>query len=326
MQEIISDIIKLAKVRMDSRGGLQSVFFAGCGGSWASETDAYFFLSRENRSGLVTAHMNSNEFVHGLPYSVNDRSVVIVTSMKATPESVEALRAARARGAFTIAITGAPTTLMAETADSFVVYDHSEHWSCSFHSPAVALRLAVEILHQFEGYPLYEAMIEALDSLNLRFGRLSREYMPKAIYFGAAYKEEPLFHLFSCGNMYGAGYTACYCHLAEMQQRNAIPVNSGEYFHGAFETTLPGQPSILFMGVGRTREMDERIKRFLVQFCDKLTILDASEFGLSDMDPGVAEYIAPLLMSPLFRIYVERMAEERQHPMTMRRYMWKMDY
>ncbi len=326
MQERIVEIVAKAKEAMDSKGGLRAVYYVGCGGSWASETDAKCFVERENTGHLAVGHMNSSEFVDTLPESIDEHAIVIVTSMKATAESVEALKMAEGRGAFTIAVTGGTETLMARTAREFVVYTHSENWTCAFHSPAVALRLGVEILHQFEDYPLYGKMIEALDSLNERFAELEKAYMPRAIRFGVDYKEEPLFHVFSSGCMYGAGYTASYCHFAEMQQRNAIPLNCGEYFHGAFETTVPDQASVLFMGLGKTRPIDERAKRFLSRFCDKLTVVDAAEFGLGDLDERIAEYMAPLLLSPLFRIYVAQMAEERQHPMTKRRYMWKMSY
>ena len=326
MQEQIVEIIQKAKAYLEERGGLRTVYFVGCGGSWASETVAACFVERENTSHWAVGHRNSSEFVDTLPRSVDGQALVIVTSMKATAESVESLRAAKGRGAYTIAITGGPETQMAKTADDFIVYTHSENWTCAFHSPAVALRLGVEILRQFEGYPRYEKMVAALDSLNGRYEKLEKAYMPRAIRFGVEHRNEPLFHVFSCGCMYGAGYTASYCHFAEMQQRNAIPLNCGEYFHGAFETTVPEQPSVLFMGLGKTRPMDERAKRFLTQFCDKLTVVDAAEFGLEDLDEEIAEYIAPLLLSPLFKVYVERLAEERQHPMTMRRYMWKMDY
>lgn len=327
LQEKIVTIIRDAKSALEQRGGLKAVYFVGCGGSWAASHTAFDFVAHENESMLAVGHLNSNEFVHAVPKTVGPNTLVVVTSMKATPESVEALRAAKMRGAYTVAVTGGPTTLMAQTADSFIVYTHSENFTCAFHSVAVNLRIGVELLAQYESYPYYEQMLAAIDSTDERLERLYKKYATKGIRFAVDHRDKKLFHVFSCGSMYGVGYSEAYCHFAEMQQLNAIPFNSAEFFHGPFEVTVPEQPSILFINLGRTRELDQRAERFLREFCDCLTILDAADFGLDDICPEIQEYVAPLLAGPLFRNnYVERLAEERQHPMTMRRYMWKFDY
>lgn len=44
------------------------------------------------------------------------------------------------------------------------------------------------------------------------------------------------------------------------------------------------------------------------------------------MDPAVAEYATPLIFQPLLRTYAEKLGESRGHPLTVRRYMWKMSY
>ena len=327
LQENIVSIIRDAKNALDQRGGLKAVYFVGCGGSWAASHTAFDFVSHENTSMLVVGHINSNEFVHAVPKSVGPNTLVIVTSMKATPESVEALRTAKEKGAYTIAVTGGPETLMAKTADRFVVYTHSEHYTCAFHSLAVNLRIGVELLDRYEGYGYNSQMLAAIDSTDERLAQLRKQYATKGIRFAVDHRDKKIFHVFSSGSMYGVGYSEAYCHFAEMQQLNAIPFNSAEFFHGPFEVTVPDQPSVLFINLGRTRDLDLRAKRFLKEFCDYLTILDAADFGLDDICAEIQEYVAPLLMGPTFRYaYVERLAEERQHPMTMRRYMWKFDY
>lgn len=326
MQKEIVRLIEQCKDHADKNGGLRSVYFVACGGSWASQCCGFMLVENQNTLGLATGHVNSNEFVHAMPRTVNGQSIVVVTSMKATAESVEALRAARQAGAYTIAITGGADTLMAQTAHGFVVYTHSENWTCAQHSQAMSVRIGAEILHQFEGWAKYDATVEALDSLNERYEAVRTQNITRAIRFALDYKDDKLFHVFACGTMYGAGYGAAYCHLMEMQQLNAVPINSSEYFHGIFESTVPDLPSVVFMNLGSTRELDERALRFLKQFSSRLVILDAAQFGLDDVDVEVAQYIAPLIASPLFRMYVEKLSVERKHPMSLRRYMWQFDY
>ena len=40
----------------------------------------------------------------------------------------------------------------------------------------------------------------------------------------------------------------------------------------------------------------------------------------------MAEYFNPMLIGGLDRPFGEEMAKLREHPLTMRRYMWKMEY
>ena len=55
--------------------------------------------------------------------------------------------------------------------------------------------------------------------------------------------------------------------------------------------------------------------------------MDAKDYGLgSQIDKSVVEYFNPMLISGVLRIYAEQLAIVRSHPLTMRRYMWKLEY
>jgi fructoselysine 6-phosphate deglycase len=38
------------------------------------------------------------------------------------------------------------------------------------------------------------------------------------------------------------------------------------------------------------------------------------------------EYLQSMIFTPLLRNYAIRLADDRGHPLTVRRYMWRMDY
>lgn len=81
------------------------------------------------------------------------------------------------------------------------------------------------------------------------------------------------------------------------------------------------------MNDGRTRAMDSRALTFLERFDAKTTVIDAKDFGLGSLLPGgVAEYYSPMVISAVLRIYAEQLAIVRNHPLTKRRYMWKLEY
>lgn len=73
--------------------------------------------------------------------------------------------------------------------------------------------------------------------------------------------------------------------------------------------------------------MDSRAMDFLLRFGAKVTVLDAKDFGLgSAVSKEVIDYFNPMILSPISRIYAEQMAIVRNHPLTKRRYMWKLEY
>ena len=73
--------------------------------------------------------------------------------------------------------------------------------------------------------------------------------------------------------------------------------------------------------------MDARALTFLQRFDAKVTTVDAKDFGLSSaIKSTVVEYFNPILLSGVLRMYAEQLSIERNHPLTMRRYMWKLEY
>ena len=113
----------------------------------------------------------------------------------------------------------------------------------------------------------------------------------------------------------------------EMQWVNSGSFHDGEFFHGPFEIVEKDVPFILLMNEGRTRALDSRALDFLNRFQAKTTVLDGKDFGLaSEVPASVAEYFNPMVLSAVLRVYAEQLAIVRNHPLTQRRYMWKLEY
>ena len=81
------------------------------------------------------------------------------------------------------------------------------------------------------------------------------------------------------------------------------------------------------MNEGRTRALDARALDFLNRFQAKTTVLDGKDFGVgSELPAAVAEYFNPMVLNAVLRVYAEQLAIVRCHPLTQRRYMWKLEY
>ena len=324
--ENVRNIVTEALGKIKERGGLKAVYFVACGGSQAAIYPGKYLLDVEARN-IPTKIYNSNEFVYATPASLDERCLVICCSLKATAETVEAVKKANEIGAVTIAMTGNPETGMAKVGQYVVTYSNGNDQIYSLGNQAQVLRICFEILHQVEDYPYYDEAMAAYAQIDEIIAGAKRDWLPRAQAFAKAYKDDTMFYLLGAGPLWGTAYSMVNCHLIEMQQRNACLSHSGEYFHGPFETTGKGVAIVLLMSTGRTRFLDERVLRFLNKYADHATIIDAAELKLEErLGKHVAEFFNSVVMIPIERYYVSVMADERGRSMDDRTYMWKVEY
>lgn len=329
MQDVIA-VVEQINRQAEKAGGLNSVFFVACGGSLAASYPAKYLLQNESTT-LRVAGMNSSEFVRVCPKGVGPNSLVVGISTKATAETVQALEVANAAGAITLGLTGYADSLTARTAQYSLVYYHADEWyqqpelvHCN--SQGTALKLAFQLLHTREDYPAYGSAVQAFEELPGIYAAAYQASKPNAARFAMRYRNDTIFNVLASGAAWEAAYSDAFCFFQEMQTIHCVPCHSGEYFHGAFETTDENLAVLLLKSVGRTRHLDERAERFLNQFGGHHYVLDAGELGLDELDEQVAEYFNALLLHPISKQFIAALGDVRMHPMSYRRYMWKFDY
>ena len=324
--ENVRNIVTEALGKIKERGGLKAVYFVACGGSQAAIYPGKYLLDVEARN-IPTKIYNSNEFVYATPASLDERCLVICCSLKATAETVEAVKKANEIGAVTIAMTGNMETGMAKVGQYVVTYSNGNDQVYSLGNQAQVLRICFEILHQAEGYPYYDEAMAAYSQIDDIIATAKRDWLPRAEKFANDYKDDTMFYILGAGPLWGTAYSMVNCHLIEMQQRNACLIHSGEYFHGPFETTGKGVAIVLLMSTGRTRFLDERVVRFLDKYADHATIIDAADLDLENrLGKHVAEFFNSVVMIPMERYFVSTMADVRGRSMDDRTYMWKVEY
>ena len=145
--------------------------------------------------------------------------------------------------------------------------------------------------------------------------------------FAENYKDAPVVYIMSSGATAEVAYSSSICLMMEMQWIDSGNFHAGEFFHGPFEIVDKDVPFILFMNDGSTRPIDARALTFLQRFDAKVTTVDALDFGLSSLiAKSVVDYFNPFVITAVFRVYAEQLAIVREHPLTKRRYMWKLEY
>lgn len=306
---------------------ISTVCFVGCGASQAELYPAKYFLegnARKLRVSLYTA----NEFNYATPLAIDNHSIVITCSLGGTtPETVAASKKAMDLGAQVIAITHVAASPLALNAHYVVLHGFEKNYAAKLEKMTTALNLAVEILHQYEGYEHYDDMTDGFSKIYPLIEDSVRFVLPSAKSFAENYKDAPMIYVMSSGATHMVAYSFSICLLMEMQWMHSGSFHDGEFFHGPFEIVEKDVPFLLLMNDGPTRPMDSRALDFLNRFDAKTTVIDAKDFGLgSQIAASVKDYFNPMLITAILRVYAEQLAVVRSHPLSQRRYMWKLEY
>lgn len=325
MVDIKKLIQKIVEGKKD-KGGIKQVYFVGCGGSYGAFFPSKTFLELEAKE-IRTGLFNSGEFVNSIPTAFGENTVLVVASHKGnTPETVEAARLGRKLGATVIGLVYFKDTPIHPNCDYVVEYTFGPNKDIAEEKVIESLKIAVEILNQTEGYANYEDFYKGVNMINGIVYRACSLVEKRAKEYAKRHADATIIYTMGSGAGYGAAYMENICIFMEMQWINSSTIHTGEFFHGPFEITDTNIPFIIQMSEGRTRKIDERALSFLHKYAKDIEIFDAKELGLSTIPATVIDYFNHSLFNNVYNIYNQALAEERQHPLTTRRYMWKVAY
>ncbi|SFO16376.1 fructoselysine 6-phosphate deglycase [Cohaesibacter marisflavi] len=309
-----------------ARGTIREIYFVACGGSYALLQEGQYVVDREAKS-IASYGYSSAEFLSRAPVRLGKDSLVITCSHSGnTPETVAATEYARKAGALTISLTNLADSPLDKATENTVFYEWDPLAVTSKHNSVMLLLLVFGILDKLEGNSKYALVSKAVPALHDMGEKLKEKYAAAASEFGESHKREPVIYTMASGSNHSTAYAFAICLLQEMQWVHSACIHSGEYFHGPFEITDFDTPIIILKGLGNARKMDERALAFAEKYSKRLTVLDAEDFGLEAIAGEAAEYLTPIMFNLVLRVYAVELSDSRGHPLTVRRYMWRMEY
>lgn len=306
---------------------IENVCFVGCGASQSELFPASYFL-KDNSRKLRVSHYVAAEFNANTPKWLGETTLVISASLGGgTPETVESNAVAKAAGAVIVSLTHAQNSALAKDADYVIIHGFEANFGAKQEKMGYCLALAVEVLQQTEGYDKYDKMIAGFEKIFDLADRSANVARAAAKVFAEEYKDQPNIHVMSSGASEMVAYSISMFLMMEMQWINSTYYHCADFFHGPFELVEKDRPYVLLMNDGKTRSVDARALTFLQRFGAKVTVVDAKDYGLSSVvGSDVSTYFCPMLINAVFRVYAEEISFARQHPLTKRRYMWKLEY
>lgn len=325
-REQIKGIISQILADKKDKGGVKQIYFVGCGGSLGALYPAKNFMEREAMT-IKTGWISSNEFVHSTPRDFGENSIAVIACHKGnTPETIAAAKLGCEKGAAVIVLTWLEESEIIPYAQYPVFYTFGDNKDIAGEKTMCALYAAVELLQQTEGYENYDLFMEGADRIDGIVKRACKHVEKKAAAFAKEYKDDKVIYTMGSGAGYGAAYMESICIFMEMQWINSSSIHSGEFFHGPFEITDTEIPFLIQVSEGTTRPLDERALKFLKTYAKRIEVVDAKDLGLSTIDGKVVDYFNHSLFNNVYPVYNKALAAERQHPLTTRRYMWKVEY
>jgi fructoselysine 6-phosphate deglycase len=324
--EDIQSQVEQAVAAIAARESVNNVYLAACGGSFAVLGPAKYVLDHESED-VAAHHLNANEFIHRAPKGLGAKSVVITCSHSGTtPETVNAAAYGREHGALVIAITNDPGSPLAQNADHVVTYVHGPDIDLHDSSEGVLYRIVFGLLAEREGNTKGKDLDASLSALNPVLAAVRAANADTADAWGKAHKKNDLVYTMASGSNFHEAYAFSICLLQEMQWMNSAATHAGEYFHGPFEITDADVPFIVLVGNGETRPLDERAVNFVTKYSDDVVVLDADSLDLTGVAEGLRGYLNVIIFGKWLRMYADALADHRGHPLTVRRYMWRMEY
>ena len=179
MRDLHASQIKVAVEAVKARKEVNEVYFVACGGSQAVLMAGQYMFDKE--SSIPSHVYTANEFVYDTPKRLNENSVVISCSHSGnTPETVEATKLARSKGALTICLSNLEGSPLWEAAEYPVHYDWGKEVSDSDKNKGILYGLLFSLLSVLAPDAKWDVCLKELEKLTDLSAQAKAQYDAQA--------------------------------------------------------------------------------------------------------------------------------------------------
>jgi fructoselysine-6-phosphate deglycase len=304
--------------------GLENVFFVGTGGATILMRPAEYILKTHSTLPVYTEI--SSELMLMDHQHLGKHSLVILPSLSGTTkETVEAAAFCKEKGAVTISLVGHAATPLADGTDYTFVNYAADDTSCESFCIQSYL-LAFRLMYKRNEFPVYQQFVEEMRHLPNALLNVKEAVEARAAEFARKHKETPYHILSGTGIDWGQTYYYGMCILEELQWIKTRPVHASDFFHGTLELVEEDTSIILLKGEDRTRPLAERVERFAEHYSKELTVFDTKEYLLEGISKDLRSLVSPIVFAALLERVSCHLEEQRNHPLTTRRYYKKVPF
>ena len=299
--------------------GFNNILFTSSGGSQAMMQPFDYMISVMSDM-YVQSQLASDLLVVGNNH-LNEKTLVFMASKSGdTKETVEAARYVKEKGGVIVSILGVDHSPLGELSDYSVIFKDGRPMEL------ILYLLIGKILSNkgfFEDYKQFADELENLPAALVSVGKASEE---KGRAYAIKYKDDPYQIWIGSGNLWGPTYSFAMCVLEESQWLRTKSVSSPEFFHGTIELIEKDVCVALTMTEAQTRAQDERVKKFLEQYTDNLTVFDTADYELPGISDKFRWMLSPVVINAVLSRVSKNFEDGRDHALEIRRYYLKVEY
>ena len=198
MRDLHASQIKAAVEAVKARKEVNEVYFVACGGSQAVLMAGQYMFDKE--SSIPSHVYTANEFVYDTPKRLNENSVVISCSHSGnTPETVEATKLARSKGALTICLSNLEGSPLWEAAEYPVHYDWGKEVSDSDKNKGILYGLLFSLLSVLAPDAKWDVCLKELEKLTDLSAQAKAQYDAQAKAWAKRNKREKTIYTIGSG-------------------------------------------------------------------------------------------------------------------------------
>ena len=307
-----------------ARQGIRRVFLVGCGAPNRELGAIMYFLDRDIKSVEFYLYFPA-EFIYQAPAKLDEKCLVVLASHSGTtPEILQAAEFVKPYNCKIAAVTQFEDSPLARAVPGTLCYGKSNHgYMAKF---IILIALLAGFVKEAENWKLAEKVLKNLELLPDVLFETALGNDKRAIEEARLYHKDDYFMVLGSGPCYATAYVTGVCVMMEMLWMHIFVGEAAEFFHGPFEVVLPDVPVMVFLGEDESRPIAERVIRFCKKFTERLIIYDSKDFEMRGIEAEIRPIFAPFVLDAAASRLTEHLSVWHNHPLTIRRYMWKFEY
>jgi len=305
--------------------GFKRLYFVGCGAPNRLMAMMEYWGQRVAVNTEIRRYFPA-EFINQNPASLDENTLVILGSHSGTTkETVDAARFLQDKPCTTVGFTQKAGAPLAQVVEYPLPYGETK---AGYYANYIVMQALVSgFLKVTEaGWQVHDKLLDSLGALPNALAETALQNDARATEEARLYKDDRIMYVVAGGPMFSTAYVLGVCVLMEMQWMHVQPVVAAEFFHGPFEIVDETVPLILLVGEDPSRPEAERVVRFCKKFTERLMIYDSKDFTMPGIAEEVRPIVAPMILEAALSRFPEHLAVWHAHPLSTRRYMWKMEY
>lgn len=305
--------------------GINRIFFAGCGAPYYMMR----LLAYWGQACAINTDIRlypSQELVSQNPAAIDKNTLVILGSHSGTTqETVKAARLLQSKPCKTLSVTQEESSPLGVATTHTLPYGKTTQGY--FSAYILTQTLFSSFLNESEkGWRYHSALMQSLPELPAALADAKETNFARAAKQAKELSAQNLLYVLGAGPMYTTAYVLAACFLMEMQWMHVHPLTVADFFHGPLEVVDETIPLLVLIGEDPGRMEGERAKLFCSHYSGMSYAYDSRDYEMKGIHPQVRPIVAPFILDSALTSLVEELAILRNHPMTIRRYMGKVEY